>query len=86
MVSLTLYTGKKSLGADKESNWLPAPDGHFSHYIRAYWGKEPILDGSWQPLEGLGIPLLEAEVEARNSVSPAPSPNLLKCFAGDPLA
>ncbi|MGI6853307.1 DUF1254 domain-containing protein [Mesorhizobium sp. 1B3] len=47
--SLTLYAGAKSPGADKESNWLPAPDGTFSLYIRAYWGKEPILDGSWQP-------------------------------------
>ncbi len=23
--------------------------GHFSLYIRSYWGKQPILDGSWQP-------------------------------------
>lgn len=47
--SLTLYIGAKSPGGDKETNWLPAPDGHFSLYIRAYWGKEAILDGSWQP-------------------------------------
>lgn len=47
--SLTLYAGAKSPGTDKESNWLPAPDGPFSLYIRAYWGKEPILDGTWQP-------------------------------------
>lgn len=47
--SLTLYAGAKSPGADKESNWLPAPEGHFSLYIRAYWGKEGIIDGSWQP-------------------------------------
>jgi hypothetical protein len=47
--SLTLYAGAKSPGKDKESNWLPAPDGHFSLYIRAYWGKQPILDGSWKP-------------------------------------
>ena len=38
--SLTLYAGAKSPGADKENNWLPAPDGTFSLYIRAYWGKE----------------------------------------------
>jgi hypothetical protein len=47
--SLTIYTGAKSPGAERESNWLPAPKGHFSLYIRAYWGKEPILDGSWKP-------------------------------------
>lgn len=47
--SLTIYAGAQSPGADKESNWLPAPDEHFSLHIRAYWGKESILDGSWQP-------------------------------------
>lgn len=47
--SLTIYAGTKSPGADKESNWLPAPEGRFSLYIRAYWGKPPILDGSWKP-------------------------------------
>jgi hypothetical protein len=47
--SLTLYAGSKSPGEDKVSNWLPAPDGNLSLYIRAYWGKQPILDGSWRP-------------------------------------
>jgi hypothetical protein len=47
--SLTLYASSQPLGKDKESNWLPAPDGTFSLYIRAYWGKQGILDGSWQP-------------------------------------
>jgi len=47
--SLTIYAGASSPGVDKESNWLPAPDGHFSLYIRAYWGQQGILDCSWQP-------------------------------------
>lgn len=47
--SLTLYVGAKSPGDDKKQNWLPAPDGNFSLYIRAYWGKEGITGGSWQP-------------------------------------
>ena len=47
--SLTLYAGHKSPGADKENNWLPAPSKHFSLYIRAYWGKQAILDGTWKP-------------------------------------
>lgn len=34
--SLTLHAGARSPGGDKESNWLPAPDGPFSLYIRAY--------------------------------------------------
>ena len=47
--SLTLYAGAKSPGEDKESNWLPAPEGTFSLYIRAYWADKAILDGTWQP-------------------------------------
>jgi hypothetical protein len=47
--SLTLYAGQINPGADREANWLPAPEGAFSLYIRAYWGDEPILNGSWQP-------------------------------------
>jgi hypothetical protein len=47
--SLTLYAGHNSPGNDKESNWLPAPDSTFSLYIRAYWGEQGILDGTWQP-------------------------------------
>jgi hypothetical protein len=47
--SLTLYAGKDDPGGERTANWLPAPDGTFSLYIRAYWGEEPILDGSWQP-------------------------------------
>ncbi|UCG24453.1 MAG: DUF1254 domain-containing protein [Chloroflexota bacterium] len=47
--SLTLYAGTQAPGEDKETNWLPAPEEAFSLYIRAYWGEEPILDGSWIP-------------------------------------
>ncbi len=47
--SLTLYAGAKSPGKDKESNWLPAPNGTFSLYMRAYWADKAILDGTWLP-------------------------------------
>ena len=47
--SLTLYFGAKSPGKDKESNWLPAPKGLFSLYLRTYWPEKSILDGSWMP-------------------------------------
>jgi len=47
--SLTLYAGAKSPGADKESNWLPAPKGTFSLYIRCYWAEPAVLDGTWLP-------------------------------------
>jgi len=47
--SLTLYAGAKSPGADKENNWLPAPNGTFSLYMRAYWPEQAVLDGTWTP-------------------------------------
>jgi len=47
--SLTLYASAKSPGADKESNWLPAPNGTFSLFMRAYWADQSIIDGTWMP-------------------------------------
>ena len=47
--SLTLYAGARSPGADKENNWLPAPNGTFSLYMRAYWADAAIIDGTWTP-------------------------------------
>jgi hypothetical protein len=47
--SLTLYAGADSPGQDKEANWLPAPIGRFSLYLRANWPDETILDGTWKP-------------------------------------
>lgn len=31
------------------ANWLPAPEGDFSLYLRAYWPKVAIFEGSWTP-------------------------------------
>ncbi len=47
--SLTLYIQKDPPGADKESNWLPAPDGPDYIVMRLYWPKQAALDGSWKP-------------------------------------
>ena len=47
--SLTLHAGATSPGADKENNWLPAPQGTFSLYIRCYWAEQAVLDGTWMP-------------------------------------
>ncbi|WP_236822638.1 DUF1214 domain-containing protein [Andreprevotia sp. IGB-42] len=48
--SLTIYVQPDSPGADKESNWLPAPQGDdFSLYIRAYWPEAAAGDGRWTP-------------------------------------
>ncbi len=45
--SLTLHIQHESPGKDKESNWLPAPDGEFYMIMRLYWPKPEALDGSW---------------------------------------
>jgi len=48
--STDLYVQKDSPGADKESNWLPAPTGKFILMLRMYWPDEnapSILDGTW---------------------------------------
>jgi hypothetical protein len=47
--SLTLYAGATSPGEEKESNWLPAPNGTFSLYLRGYWADKAMLDGTWVP-------------------------------------
>jgi hypothetical protein len=47
--SLTLYFGAKSPGKNKETNWLPGPEGTFSLYMRCYWPEQAIIDGTWMP-------------------------------------
>ena len=53
--SLTLHIQNKSPGKDKESNWLPAPDGPIYLVMRIYWPKTeppsilPPGEGTWQP-------------------------------------
>jgi hypothetical protein len=47
--AIDLYLQKDSPGKDKESNWLPAPEGRFVLMLRLYWLKEAFLDGTWQP-------------------------------------
>ncbi len=53
--SLTIYIQKENPGAEKESNWLPAPDGPIYLVMRLYWPKTedpsilPAGSGSWKP-------------------------------------
>lgn len=50
--SIDIYVQKDSPGADKESNWLPAPAGKFLVMMRLYWpdeSKPSILNGTWTP-------------------------------------
>ena len=46
---ITLYVQNESPGADREANWLPAPAGPFTVFMRIYWPKPEALEGSWQP-------------------------------------
>ena len=53
--SLTIYIQHASPGPDKESNWLPAPDGPVYLVMRLYWPKKnppsilPAGKGDWKP-------------------------------------
>ena len=47
--SLTVTLQHESPGADKESNWLPAPDGPFSLQARLYWPNPEALDPLYAP-------------------------------------
>ena len=49
--SLTLYVSAKSPGKDKESNWLPAPNGPLSLLLRNYWPEQAVIDGTSVPPE-----------------------------------
>jgi len=46
--SLTFYIQRNSPGKDKESNWLPAPDGPFYAIYRVYMPGEAVLNGTWK--------------------------------------
>ena len=50
--SIDLYIQNQSPGADKESNWLPAPKDKFVLMLRMYWPSEKtpsIVNGTWTP-------------------------------------
>lgn len=48
--SLTIFVQAAKPSDRKQlANWLPAPEGDFSLYVRAYWPKEETTDGRWTP-------------------------------------
>jgi hypothetical protein len=48
--SLIIYVqGEAPTDPEQRANWLPAPKGDFSLYVRAYWPKPATTDGSWTP-------------------------------------
>ena len=77
--SLTLYIQKDSPGADKEANWLPAPDDKIYLVMRLYWPKPtppsilPPGEGTWQPPRhqaGLMALCPESYLSARTRAGP----------------
>lgn len=46
---LSLYLQQDWPGSEKESNWLPAPDGTFNVAIRLYWPTRDALTEHWHP-------------------------------------
>ena len=48
--ALTIYVqSDKPTDAGQLANWLPAPKGDFSLYVRTYWPKTEATDGQWTP-------------------------------------
>lgn len=48
--SLTVYVQADAPPAAQRDNWLPAPKGgDFTLYVRAYWPKTALVDGTWTP-------------------------------------
>jgi len=44
-----LYIQNEFPGADKQANWLPAPEGEFILMLRLYWPKDEAVNGAWVP-------------------------------------
>ena len=45
--SLVIHVQKDPPGADREANWLPAPDGPYYVILRLYLPEQQVLDGEW---------------------------------------
>ncbi len=58
---LTLHVQHASPGPERESNWLPAPNGPFWTVLRLYWPKPEALNGAWTQ------PKLEPKVVAKRA-------------------
>jgi hypothetical protein len=47
--SLTIYIQHENPGPEKESNWLPAPEGEFRLALRLYVPDKRVVDRNWVP-------------------------------------
>ncbi|MFV0476132.1 MAG: DUF1214 domain-containing protein, partial [Pikeienuella sp.] len=46
--SLDIWISAKNPGADRESNWLPAPPGPFHLFLRAYLPRIELIENRYQ--------------------------------------
>jgi hypothetical protein len=47
--STDIFIQHSSPGKEKETNWLPAPEGPFHLVLRVYWPKDEMINGTWKP-------------------------------------
>jgi len=47
--SLDLYIQHDAPPPERQSNWLPAPEGNFNLSLRMYWPDESVISGRWMP-------------------------------------
>lgn len=55
----TLYLQYEPPGTDKESNWLPAPNGLMSVVMRLYIPEPSVLDGTWEQPSIVNITIVD---------------------------
>lgn len=54
--TITLYLQNESPGEEKESNWLPAPNGPMFVVMRLYLPQDEVVSGIWKPPVITGYP------------------------------
>ena len=72
--SVDVYIQKDSPGKDRESNWLPAPEGEFVLMLRMYWPRmtpPSIIDGSWKVPGVVRAPATQDETPAKKPAAVA---------------
>ena len=80
--SLTVHIQKDSPGKDRESNWLPAPDGPMFVVMRLYWPKTeplsvyPLGKGTWQ-LPGI-VPVHNRNAQAVKRIGDKSVENVIR--------